>query len=178
MPVGTSTFKLRQIEPTDKINKFKVEKGQDGLRAFLKKDALAFHENNTARTYVAVEENATRADIRSFVTISLSEIRKEFAELDVPGMDRYLQWPAVKIARLATHVNYEGRGLATGLIRLVAGVVTEKIMPVAGCRFLILDANPEKIDFYKRRGFALIDIQENIDSGNPVMFMDLHKLRR
>jgi len=41
----------------------------------------------------------------------------------------------------------------------------------------MLDANPEKIEFYKNRGFAIIDIPENVNSGNPVMFMDLGKLR-
>jgi hypothetical protein len=177
LPEDPSTFRIRQISPTDKINKFKVEKSQDGLRAFLKKDALTFHTTNIARTYVAVEETGTRTDIRSFITISLSEIRKEFAELDVPGMDRYSHWPAVKIARLATHIEYEGRGLASNLIELVTGIVTEQIMPVAGCRFLMLDANPQKIEFYKHRGFAIINIPENVDSGNPVMFMDLGKLR-
>jgi hypothetical protein len=61
------------------------------------------------------------------------------------------------------------------LIDFVVGLSIEKIMPHVGCRFLILDANKEKIDFYKRRGFVLINNEENLEGPNPVMFMDLHK---
>ena len=114
--------------------------------------------------------------MRAYITIALSEIRKEYAELDVPDAERYPHFPAVKIARLATDVGFEGQGMGSSLIEFVVGLVTKQIMPFVGCRFFILDANPEKIDFYKKRGFFLVDLEENINSRNPVMLMDLHKV--
>ncbi len=57
----------------------------------------------------------------------------------------------------------------------VAGIAQSQIMPHAGCRFLILDANRAKIDFYKKRGFVLVDNEDNNARQNPVMFMDLHR---
>lgn len=170
-------FIFRPLEPGDRINRFEIEKVQDALRAFLKKSAHKFHLNNITKTYVAVEaSDPDPKRVRSYISILNSEIRKEYASVeDCPEADRW-NYPAIKIARLATDRNYEGRGLARGLIALVAGLARSQLMPHVGCRFLMLDANREKIDFYKRRGFVLVDNEENLASQNPVMFMDLHKL--
>jgi GNAT superfamily N-acetyltransferase len=176
---GTGTFIFRPIQESDRVNKFQVAKENDGLRAFLKKSALKFSASNIAKTYVAIEkDNAEQPLIRSYISILLSEIKKEYAATDdCPEANRY-NFPAVKIARLATDQNFEGKGLGGGLIAFVAGLVREHVMPHAGCRFLILDANRAKIEFYKKRGFVLVDNDENLraENQNPVMFMDLHKI--
>ena len=166
-------------QETDKTNRFEIEHVNDALRAFLKKVAAKFHASNIAKTYVAIEEGDAENRVRSYITILNSWIRKEYANIeDCPEAEKY-DYPAVKIARLATDRHYENRGLGKTLIELVSGVVTKQVMPHSGCRFLILDANREKIDFYKRRGFTLVNNDENLDTGrtpNPVMFMDLHKI--
>jgi GNAT superfamily N-acetyltransferase len=170
------SFTFRPIEEADKVNKFSIAKENDGLRAFLKKAAWKFHASNIAKTYVAVEAGDSSARVRSYVTILLSEIKKEYAKIeDCPEAERY-NYPAVKIGRLATDRDYEGKGLASTLIELITGLTRYHVMPHAGCRFLMLDANREKIDFYKRRGFALVDNKENLESQNPVMFINLHQI--
>jgi GNAT superfamily N-acetyltransferase len=180
LPGADATFVIRSIQEGDIVKKFEIERVNDGLRAFLKKTAHQFHSSNIAKTYVAVEADGDGGPkrIRSYISILLSEIRKDYARADdCPEAARY-NFPAIKIARLATERDYEGRGLGSGLIDFVAGLAKAQIMPHAGCRFLILDANREKIDFYQRRGFVLVDNEENIraDNPNPVMFMDLHKI--
>ncbi len=157
MPGDPRTFDIRSIQSTDKLNKFKLSRANDALRAFLKKNAVSFQETDIAKTYVAVDSASEASSVRAYITIALSEIRKEYAELDVPDAERYPHFPAVKIARLATDVGFEGQGMGSSLIEFVVGLVTKQIMPFVGCRFLILDANPEKIDFYKKRGFFLVD---------------------
>jgi GNAT superfamily N-acetyltransferase len=173
------TFIFRPIKDGDRVNKFQVAKEDDALRAFLKKSALKFSASNIAKTYVAVQkDDAEQPLVRSYVSILLSEIKKEYAATeDCPEANRY-NFPAVKIARLATDKNFEGKGLGTGLIAFVAGLVRTHVMPHAGCRFLILDANRAKIEFYKKRGFVMVDNEENtrVENQNPVMFMDLHKI--
>jgi len=152
----------------------------DALRAFLKKMAHPFHVADTAKTYVAAEGTDQGPRIRSYISISLSEIRREYANLeDCPEAARF-NYPAVKIGRLATDRRYEGKGLGSALIDLVVGIAQEQIMPHAGCRFLILDANRAKIAYYQRRGFVLVENPENLDEANqnPVMFMDLHRISR
>jgi GNAT superfamily N-acetyltransferase len=175
----TEKFILRAIRDGDRVNKFQVAREDDALRAFLKKSALQFSASNIAKTYVAIQsDGAEQPLVRSYISILLSEIKKEYAATeDCPEANRY-NFPAVKIARLATDKNFEGKGLGSGLIALVAGLVREHVMPHAGCRFLILDANRVKIDFYKKRGFVLVDNEENLraENQNPVMFMDLHKI--
>ncbi len=169
-------FIIRQLLPDDVVNKFEIAHKDDALRAFLKKLAAKFNASNVAKTYVAVEDIGVKGlRIRSYISILLSEIRKDWAaEEDCPEAARY-NHPAVKIARLATDRNFENRGLASQLIDFVVGLTADKIMPHVGCRFLILDANREKIEFYKKRGFVLINNEENLAGQNPVMFMDLHK---
>lgn len=159
------------------VNKLQIAHEDDALRAFLKQLAPKFHTSNIAKTYVAVEGTDQGPRIRSYISISLSEIRREYANLeDCPEASRF-NYPAMKIGRLATDRRYEGRGLGSALIDLVYGIAQTQIMPHAGCRFLILDANRAKIDYYKKRGFVLVQNPENIapENQNPVMFMDLHK---
>jgi Acetyltransferase (GNAT) domain len=179
LPGADGSFVIRSIQEDDLVKKFEIERMNDALRAFLKKAALRFHSSNIAKTYVAVEANGSGPKrIRSYISILLSEIRKDYARADdCPDAARY-NFPAIKIARLATEKDYEGNGLASGLIDFVAGLAKAQIMPYAGCRFLILDANREKIEFYQRRGFILVNNDENtsVDNPNPVMFMDLHKI--
>lgn len=176
---GEEKFILRPIRDGDRVNKFQVAREDDALRAFLKKSALNFSASNIAKTYVAIQnDGAEQPLVRSYISILLSEIKKEYAATeDCPEANRY-NFPAVKIARLATDKTFEGRGLGSGLIAFVAGLVREHIMPHAGCRFLILDANRVKIEFYKKRGFVLVDNEENLraENQNPVTFMDLHKI--
>jgi GNAT superfamily N-acetyltransferase len=172
-------FIFRLLTSDDKVNRFDIDPVNEALRFFVKKLALRFDSSNIAKTYVAIEKDDATQRVRSYVSILNSWIRKEYANIeDCPEAEKY-DYPAVKIARLATDRKYEGRGLARTLIELVSGVVTTQVMPHSGCRFLILDANREKIDFYKRRGFTLVNNDENIDpqrTPNPVMFMDLHKI--
>jgi hypothetical protein len=169
-------FVFRALQETDKINRFEIERENDALRAFLKKDAPRFQLSNITKTYVAVETDDASKRVRSYISILNSEIAQEFANEEIRiEAERYSSYPAVKIARLATDRHFESKGLACGLIDLVAGIARSQIMPHAGCRFLILDANRAKIDFYKRRGFVLVDNADNKARQNPVMFMDLHR---
>lgn len=174
----TGEFIVRPIQEDDRLNKFEVAREDDALRAFLKKAAVKFASSNIAKTYVALEKDKPERRARSYISILLSEIRKDYAATeDCPEANKY-NFPAVKIARLATDKNFEGRGLGSDLIALVAGLARAHVMPYAGCRFLILDANRAKIEFYKKRGFVLVSNEENLrpDNQNPVMFMDLHKI--
>lgn len=167
-------FNITALTESHGVSRFDIASEHESLRGYLKKNAINFQSKNIARTYVACETGSTK--VRSYICILLSEIKKEFANVeDCPEASRY-NYPAIKIARLATDRKYEGKKLAQSLISYVAGLAIEQVMPFAGCRFLILDANRSAIPYYEKQGFVLVNNEENLSNPNPVMFMDLHKI--
>ena len=51
--------------------------------------------------------------------------------------------------------------------------IARDISNECGCRFILLDAVKDKIDYYKEHGFELIDTEENLEKDYPTMFLDL-----
>jgi GNAT superfamily N-acetyltransferase len=88
----------------------------------------------------------------------------------------YPAFPAIKIVRLAIDKEIRGHGFGEQLMAWTIAHVTDKIMPNAGCRFLIVDSKQESIRFYEKCGFTLVNSDENKTAENPMMFIDLHLL--
>jgi hypothetical protein len=65
--------------------------------------------------------------------------------------------------------------IGSNLVQLALGTTKDRICPVAGCRFVIVDSKQSSVGFYKKQGFTLIDTSENRERSEPVMFIDLHK---
>ena len=87
----------------------------------------------------------------------------------------YPHYPAVKIARLAVNKELRGAGIGYQLTVLAIGIIKTQICPHVGCRFIVLDAKQNSIDFYKRQGFTLLDSEENKAREHPIMFLDMTK---
>ena len=77
---------------------------------------------------------------------------------------KYRQVPAVKIARIATDLKYQGRGLGSYLIDYATAVALE-VKKFIGCTLVITDALPEKISWYQRRGFIMSMDAQRTDPG-------------
>lgn len=168
-------LRIRQIEPGDKCTGFSLGDAQfQPLKTFLTRDAHSFHADNLAKTYVAVI-GGQPPEVVAYVTLVCGQIEANGATLDDPSKYRYAFFPAIKIARLAVHKEYRKDGLGTALVDLAVGVAQANIMPSAGCRFMVVDAKRPAVPFYERRGFTIIDTQENRGRKEPVMFLDLHK---
>ena len=172
----TEAFELRELSPDDKCRGFFL--GNDPgdevylpLTIFLQKSAKLFHTQNAAKTYVFVKGNKATA----YITLSCSQII-----LDKPpdGLDtyRYKEYPAIKIGKLAVDKHYRDSDLGSQLVSLAVAIVTEKVMPHVGCRFLIVDSHKSAVGFYRKRGFSLLETEENKASDNPLMFLDVGKL--
>lgn len=72
-----------------------------------------------------------------------------------PASDlKIVRFPAIKLAQLATRDRWEGRGIGKHLIALAAGMGLELRLKV-GCRYLTLDAKPDRLDWYKRQEFKV-----------------------
>jgi hypothetical protein len=62
------------------------------------------------------------------------------------------------------------------LVDYALALIKNRIMPLAGCRFVVVDANQPAIEFYKKQGFTLVDTETNRANKCPLMFLDLSKL--
>jgi GNAT superfamily N-acetyltransferase len=60
--------------------------------------------------------------------------------------------PALKIARLATHQEYEGRGIGRAML-LKTVAIAMRISCCVGCRMITVDAKPDAVGFYLKYGF-------------------------
>lgn len=124
--------------------------GDEDLDAFLRDDAARLNDQGVVTVYVAhvdvglVGYVALLADC---ISVNSSERKKlSLRHDDHPSI------PALKIGRLAVQKDYQGRGIGSALIRFSIDKALS-IAELVGCRLLTLDAYPDKVDWYERRGF-------------------------
>lgn len=168
---------LREIMLGDKTDKLSLgNQSFIPLKIFLEKDAWQFHEENIAKTFVLVDSANAGARIYGYITLTCSAIELEDGQRPAhpARASRYPAYPSVKIARLAIDVCMRGSGYGKQLIDFAIAHVTDKIMLHVGCRFLIVDSKQESIKFYEKAGFMLVNSDNNKNSENPMMYIDLH----
>lgn len=125
--------------------------GDADLDDFLRSDALRLQTQRAARTFVAVYE----AELVGYVALLVDAIElkpNERKKLDLHFRDHPMV-PALKIARLAVAVSFQGRGLGETFVHFAAARVLD-IEAHAGCRLLTVDAYPAAVGFYERLGFV------------------------
>ena len=165
-------LKLRELQVGDKVNRLDV--GQDfiTLSQFLKKSAHAHQSQHVSRTYVFAND---ANKIIAYISLICAQI-----ELDAPvdDVENYpgKAYPAVKIGKLAVDRGYRTNELGSKLVDLSLAIAKENIQPHVGCRFLAVDSHQEAIGFYQKKGFRLLETDENKARPAPLMFIDLSKV--
>jgi len=168
-------FELREIQPGDKFAGFSMGDAQfQPLKTFLTRDAKEFNRQRLARTYVFVDADDKIAAYISLVCGEIAAAQDNAVELD-GAQYRYDHYPAVKIARLAVRTNLRGGGVGVELVNFGFGLALD-VSNSVGCRFVVVDAKQPSIDFYTKRGFRMLDTEENKARDEPIMFVDLHTL--
>ena len=89
---------------------------------------------------------------RGYVSLCNDSIGLELEERDNLGLS-YTTVPAIKIARLAVAVDYQGMGIGKSLIQFSA-YMGKKIMEMSGLAFLTLDCYEHRVSFYESVGFV------------------------
>lgn len=162
----------------DQVSRFRMcDPEHKALEIFIRSDARKSAAANLTQTYVAKVKGDKR--VIGYISLMCAEValEKTYPITDKVGADRYDYQPAVRIARFAVCDGHRGKGLiGPQLLEMAIGVVLVSIVPVAGCRFMILDAKPGSISFYKRNGFRLLDTEKNLAEPTPLMFLDLRNL--
>lgn len=167
---------LRPIKAGDILTGFSLgAKDLQPLKTFLKRDALEYHENNVAKTFVLVE-SLRGSHVYGFLSLVCSEIKNEDQTHleDCKTANRYQSFPAIKLVRLAIHHKLQGQGYGREMMGWCVRHVVDNVMPHAGCRFLVADAKHNALPFYEKLGFTLM--ATTASSKHPVVFIDLNKL--
>ena len=171
-------LQVRLIEPGDKLTGLSLGHADfQPLKTFAKRDALKFHQAGLGRTYAAFDPQKS-GKLAGYATIVCGQVTVEgqlVKDAKEAGFS-HNYWPTVKLARLAVDKDYRG-GLGTALVRLVLGIVRDNIAPQVGCRLMVVDAKKQSVEFYKKVGFTILDTPANHDLNEPLMFIDLVKLK-
>ncbi len=154
------------------------------LKRFLQRDALTFQDGCIAQTYVAVDDNHRKDklfpkpyfpySVLGYMTLTCSELSLKGYDLGACfRAHHYDFFPAIKIARLAVDATKRTAGVGTMLFDHALSIAIDDILPRIGCRFIIADVKRSAIDFYYKKGMALINTCDNYQAERPVMFLDL-----
>ncbi len=142
-------IRVELLNPLHKLDSFAC--GNRDMNEFLKNDALTGQKLETSKTHLFIHNDriigyiTTRCD-------SLKLIPSEKEEHEGLSPKRYKEFPAMKIARLGVEGTLQRQGVGTNILQWGKGFILEKIVPVTGCRFITVDALPEKVLWYEKRG--------------------------
>jgi GNAT superfamily N-acetyltransferase len=139
------------------LNEF--DSGNKDVDDFLKLKAITEQNQKITKIYVIQLENRVIAYIAIFCTHYRFLLPDQTFPFRVPGLF---------IGQLGVDKNYQGRGLGTTLIDqaiVLALQMSEKV----GCRIVFLEAMDDKIEFYFRQEFMLIEKRTNRNK----MYLDL-----
>lgn len=131
--------------------------GNDDIDDFLKNCAIIDQEDKLSRTYLVF----LRDDMIGFFSLAASSI--EILAIDTTnGIEKFSEsvYPAIDISKLAVAKKFQGRGIGEYILKVAIG----KILSVSediGCRYVILDSVKDKVGFYKKYGFKIVDIYRN-----------------
>jgi GNAT superfamily N-acetyltransferase len=163
---------IRQLEEFDSVEGFDC--GDEPLNNYLKRHAWTNQRKaSIGTTYVALDDSAPRAVLGYFTLATSSIPRDRLPSKYVRGLPPY-DLPLILLARLAVDRRFAGKGLGHALIS-EAFKITLRVANEVGCRYIITDAYPNRIEWYAKYGFISIDGAAG--SGLQKMCLDIRTIR-
>jgi GNAT superfamily N-acetyltransferase len=143
--------------------------GHTDLDEFLHEDSIEYQQERLSVTHLAYLDD----DLVGFFTlvtdcIDVKQVGQEDGKKGYP----YRKYPALKIARLGTNVNYQHKGIGFQMLSEIL-TLTIKLSEYVGCRIITVDSKQEPVGFYEKFGFK----RATRKTSDPVhMYMDYHRL--
>lgn len=163
---------IRRLEEVDSTEAFDC--GDEPLNNYLKRHAWTNQQKiSIGVTYVAVEESAPHHVLGYFTLATSSVPRDSLPKKYVRGLPSY-DIPLLLLARLAVDKRFAQKGLGHALISEVFRIAL-RVADEVGCRCVITDAYRDKVSWYSRYGFVLIE--GSIESVSQKMFLDIRSIR-
>ncbi len=164
---------VRRLEESDEVEGFDC--GDEPLNNYLRRHAWTNQQKvSIGVTYVAVDESVPSAVLGYFTLATSSVPRDKFPRKHVRGLPPY-DLPLILLARLAVDKRFRSKGLGHALIA-EAFKITLHVADEVGCRCIVTDAYPAKVEWYARYGF--IPLEGASESSLQKMFLDVRTIRR
>lgn len=179
MALDKNNIIYKRLDEHDYIKSFNC--GDEDLNDFIKNDALLYYKSRLSTSYI-LEDKTTGEVIGYFCLahdrISLTDFpsnssynrfrKKFFAQGKM-----FKSYPAIKICRLATSLNYRGEGIGSMIINMI--IASYQQDNKAGCRFVTVDAYASALPFYYNQGFVPLS-KEDEGADTRQLYFDLKQL--
>jgi ribosomal protein S18 acetylase RimI-like enzyme len=139
------------------------------LTDFLKEDALESQNERLSATKLVY----WKSELVGFFTLVNDCLQAERINSG-DGCDNYSysKYPAIKIARLSTHKNYERMGIGLNILDEIMAT-SIYLSEQSGCRLITVDSKKESIGFYEKYDFR--QAKGKVHDTTP-MYLDFHRL--
>ena len=143
-------LRFERLTPEHDVGRFDCS--DEDLNDFLKSDALAYQGQHLAGTYLVF--NGASRPVAYFST-SADAIRLEIDEPPKGCREKLIRtYPALKLARLGVCKHHHGQGIGSEIVKVCVGIaIAIHNENHVGCRFVTVDAYPDRVDWYLKRGF-------------------------
>lgn len=138
------------------------------LNEFLRDDALYYQQERLASTRLSYYHGTL---VGYFTLVNDSIFADAITGEDGDRRFEARRYPAIKIARLATHDDYTGRGIGMHMVTKATSVVV-KLSKYTGCRIITVDAKSGREPFYEQFGFKRA--RAKVQDTTP-MYFDYHR---
>ena len=153
-------------ENTPGIDSFRNRKTE--MVEHLQHRALEDQKNGIGVTYVWVLDEK---EIVGYVSLAMFSMRKSL----LPKKDRnvgYRDIPVMLLGQIATHQDYEGRGIGEFMVLWTAGMARRYSRGV-GCRGIVLHPHDDVIDWYVNK----LNFCHLKDNEKDLMYLDVFSTR-
>ncbi len=154
--IKAEELRIEKLEPKHKELLISFQTSNKELKDFLVEDALKNHDIAVSTTYLWFYTPTNQ--LAAYTTLLTDSLRIGKTELEKAFVDKgvlYKSLPALKIGRLCVDDKFKGKGIGTQTTYFVMSVLLS-VTDYAGCRFIVLDAKPEAVEFYKKLGFQIL----------------------
>jgi GNAT superfamily N-acetyltransferase len=122
--------------------------------------------------YVAVLDGA----IVGFATVSPAQIEGRKVSASLARRLPAYPIPVLRLARLATDRNHQGKGIGLQLLKYVLQLAV-RVSQELGCVGILVDSKPEAIAFYARYGFTALLADDGVLRESPKpMFLPISSI--
>ena len=167
-------MEIRALHEGD--DRFQFHSGDPDLDRFFHKFAGQNQfKHYVGVTYVAVEDGR----VLGFATVAPGHV--EIDQLPAPARKKLPRYPlpVLRLARLAVDSSARRRGLGRVLLRFVLQLAI-RMSNDYGCVGVLVDAEPDAIEFYRTYGFIPLDLVEGQSDVRPqptAMFRSMRAIR-
>lgn len=169
---------MGDVIPTEKLSLIRLTKyhdlsnfkcSDDDLDDFLKNDALKYQEQCLAVTYVCIFNE----QIVGYMTLCSDSVKFNIDEANQMYKGIKLKdVPAIKLARLAVHIDYHKNGVGKYLV-LRCLLMARDVKGQIGVRIVTVEAKGGSVDYYKKLGFRELQKYSGKHRQHPYMYIDI-----